>query len=200
MANVGRLVVFGCGGLIALIVLLGIVGALIGGGGEETSSNSPVEQKEEAKDEAQKEEPKEEEPTTYGLNETVTAGEATWTVTNAQRVNQLADPFGIDPPRQGTFVIVDFQFQNDGNEAKTLTQQALELEDASGRTSNPDPEDFRYIPQERNIFMQQVNPGVTQPGQVIFTVAPNASGLVLVVQDTNFFRAEQNQARVDLGL
>ncbi len=50
--------VFGCGGLIALIVLLTIVGALIGSGGNEVSTgDSPVERKEEAKD-TQEEEPK----------------------------------------------------------------------------------------------------------------------------------------------
>lgn len=199
MANIGRLVVFGCGGLIALVVFIVIVAALVGGGGSDTSTSSSGEPgKQEDKEE--KAAQKGEENTTYGLNEAVTVGDASWTVTNAQQSNQLADPFGIDPPRQGNFVIVDFQFTNQSNESKTLTQQALQLEDASERTSDPDPADFRYIPQDRNIFLEQVNPGVTQQGQVIFSVAPDASGLTLILKDTNLLRSSQNQARVDLGI
>ncbi len=111
-------------------------------------------------------------------------------------------PFRRSEPllHQGNFVIVDFQFTNEGNESKTLTQQALQLEDYSGRTSAPDPADFRYIPKDRNIFLEQVNLGVTQQGQVIFTIAPDASGLTLILKDTNLFRSSQNQARVDLGI
>lgn len=199
MANIGRLVVFGCGGLTVLVILIAVVVALAGGGGSDTSTSSSGEPgKQEDKEE--KAAKKGEESTTYGLNEAVTVGDASWTVTNAQQSNQLADPFGLDAPRQGNFVIVDFQFENGGNESKTLTQQALQLEDSSGRTSDPDPEDFRYIPQDKNIFLQQVNPGVTQPGQVIFSVAPDASGITLILKDTNLFSSSQNQARVDLGI
>ena len=97
-------------------------------------------------------------------------------------------------------MIIDFQFQNNGDESKTLHQNALELLDSSGRRSDPDPTDFRYIPQDKNIFLEQVNPGVTRPGQVIFTIAPDASDLKLILKDTNLFRSEQNQAEVDLGI
>jgi hypothetical protein len=197
LANIGRLVVFGCGGLVALVVLIVVVGALIGGSNQETAVE---ENKEQGGGEKVQEEAPQQEQASYGLNETVQVGDAAWIVTNAQKTNELADPFGVRPAKQGTFVIIDFQFQNGGNEAKTLHQQALQLVDSSGRESDPDPDDLLYVPQDRNILMQQVNPGVTQPGQVIFTIAPDASDLKLILKDTNLFRSEQNQAEVDLGL
>jgi hypothetical protein len=197
LANVGRLVVFGCGGLVALVVLIVVVGALIGGSNQETGVE---ENKEQGGGEKVQEEAPQQKQASYGLNETVQVGDAAWIVTNAQKTNELADPFGVRPAKQGTFVIIDFQFQNGGNEAKTLHQQALQLVDSSGRESDPDPDDLLYVPQDRNILMQQVNPGVTQPGQVIFTIAPDASDLKLILKDTNLFRSEQNQAEVDLGL
>lgn len=178
-----------------LVIFIAVVAALIGGGSQETAT----EDKEEQKQEKPKEKEKEKEKASYGLNEPVEVGDASWVVTNAQKTNQLADPFGVRPAKQGTFVIVDFQFTNGANESKTLHQQALQLVDSSGRKSDPDPDDLLYIPQDRNIFLQQVNPGVTEPGQVIFTIAPDASGLKLVLKDTNLFRSEQNQAEVDLG-
>jgi hypothetical protein len=189
-----KFVGIGCGGFLVLIIFIAVVAALIGGGSQETATEDKEEQKKE------KEKEKEKEKASYGLNEPVEVGDASWVVTNAQKTNQLADPFGVRPAKQGTFVIVDFQFTNGANESKTLHQQALQLVDSSGRQSDPDPDDLLYIPQDRNIFLQQVNPGVTEPGQVIFTVAPDASGLKLVLKDTNLFRSEQNQAEVDLGL
>lgn len=180
-----------------LIIVIAVLAAAFGGGGQDTATQDKEEQKEEKSKE--KEKSKEQEQASYGLNEPVEVGDASWVVTNAQKTNQLADPFGVRPPKEGTFVIVDFQFTNGGNEAKTLHQQALQLVDGSGRQSEPDTDSLMYIPQDRNIFLEQVNPGVTEAGQVIFTIAPDASDLKLVLQDTNLFRSGQNQAEVDLG-
>lgn len=66
------------------------------------------------------------------------------------------------------------RFTNIGSESKTLPQNALKLLDLDGRESDPDTDTFGYIPNERNIFLEQVNPGVTEEGEVIFSVAPGA--------------------------
>ena len=58
---------------------------------------------------------------------------------------------------------------------------------------------FGYIPNEKNIFLNQVNPGVTQPGEVIFSVSPGGYGYRLLLKDTNLFKSSTNQAYVDLG-
>ena len=60
MANIGRLVVFGCGGLLALGVLI-VVAALVGGGGdqktaEEEQKAEPVEENEPKEKAIEKEE------------------------------------------------------------------------------------------------------------------------------------------------
>ncbi len=75
--------------------------------------------------------------------------------------------------------------------------QSLTLLDGSERESRPDPDSFGYIPNERNIFLEQVNPGVAKEGTVIFTVAPDASGFRLQVGDANLF--SNQEAFVDLG-
>jgi len=134
------------------------------------------------------------------IGETVTVGDASWVVTEAYPTNQINDTYGgVLPPKQGNFIVVDFRFTNDGNETKTLHQQAVQLVDSAGRESEPDTDTFGYIPQDRNIFLEQVNPGVTENGQVIFSVAPGGSGYKLRLKDTNLFRSERNQAEVDLG-
>ncbi len=92
---------------------------------------------------------------------------------------------------------MDFTFTNNGNEAKTLTQNIIALYDSSGRKADADTDTFSYIPNEKNIFLDQVNPGVSKNGEVIFSVAPDASGYMLELSNTNFFKSDK--AYVDLG-
>jgi hypothetical protein len=54
-----------------------------------------------------------------------------------------------------------------------------------------------YIPSDKNIFLKQVNPGVAEDGEVIFSVAPGASGFQLELSNTNFL--EDDKAYVNLG-
>ena len=56
---------------------------------------------------------------------------------------------------------------------------------------------FSYIPPEQQLFLENVNPGVSKQGQAIFTVAPEASGFRLQVGDTNPFGGETGE--IDLG-
>jgi len=194
-------------GIIVLIVLFTI---FAGNRDEETATSSQqdtsVEESEESadveedapkNDARQKEESK---GTSAQIGETVTVGDASWVVTDAYPTNQIDDTYGgVLPDKQGNFVVVDFRFTNDGNETKTLHQQAVQLIDSAGRESDPDTDTFGYIPQERNIFLEQVNPGVSKNGQVIFSVAPGGSGYKLQLKDTNLLQRERNQAEVDLG-
>ncbi len=69
--------------------------------------------------------------------------------------------------------------------------------DSNDRESRPDTDTFGYIDPNRNIFLEQVNPGVTQEGTVIFTVSPDASGFTLRVGEANLFSSQK--AYVDLG-
>lgn len=169
----------GCGGLVLLTVLLaGGCAALLGssGGGSEEEA-APADQP------------------AVAVGQPVTAGDAVWTITEARQASQLTAEFA--EPEQGNFVVVNFDFTNNGSEAVTLDTASLTLVDSEGRESEADPDKFQYIPEERNIFLNNVNPGVTDQGQAIFTVAPDASGFKLQVGDTDVFSDESGF--VDLG-
>ena len=197
-------------GLIVLIVLFAIIG---GNRDEETATSSQQETSDEEPEESadkkeaasksdakEEKESKESKGSTAQIGETVTVGDASWIVTDAYPTNQINNTYGgALPAKQGDFVVVDFHFTNDGNEAKTLHQQAVQLIDSDGRESDPDTDTFGFIPREKNIFLEQVNPSVSKEGQVIFSVAPGGSGYKLRLKDTNLFRSERNQAEVDLG-
>lgn len=169
----------GCGGLLILTLLLvGGCAALIGGSGEDAEEDAaPADQP------------------AVAVGQPVTAGDAQWVVTEARQATQLTAEFA--DPEQGTFVIVNFDFTNNGSEAVTLDTASLTLIDSQGRESQADPDKFQYIPEDRNIFLNNVNPGVTDQGQAIFTVAPDASGFRLQVGDTDVFSDESGF--VDIG-
>ena len=157
------------GGCIVLPVLLvlGLFGclAVIGGSGDE-----------------------EPEPPSVVQGEPLTVGDAVWTVTQARQANQLTAEFS--EPEQGNFVIVNFDFTNNGSEPLTVDEGSLAVVDSEGRRNGADPDKFEYIPDDRFMFLENVNPGTTTKGQAIFTVAPDAAGFKLEAGDTAVFSDE----------
>ena len=120
-------------------------------------------------------------------------------MTNARYATVLRQKgFGsFGDTKQGNFVVVDFTFTNQSNEAVTLDSISLPLHDSKGRVYEADTDTFGYITAEKDIFLTQVNPGVTQEGAVIYTVAPDASGFTLHAGDLEFFGADE--AKITLG-
>ena len=99
--------------------------------------------------------------------------------------------------KRGNFVIVDFNFTNNSSEDVTLDSASLTLIDSSRNKSEVDPEYSSYVPAKKDIFLENVNPDVARPGEVIFTVASGASGFKLQVGDTIPFTDKNGY--VDLG-
>jgi hypothetical protein len=137
---------------------------------------------------------------TVAIGEPVAVGDVRWTVTNARQSDQLSQT-GVSSKlaktEQGNFVIVDFDFTNNGSEPVTLDNNSLALIDGEGRESQTRAEYFLYTPEDRRIFLERINPGVTEQGQAIFEVAPGASGFRLQAGDTKAFTDENGY--VDLG-
>lgn len=133
---------------------------------------------------------------TGAVGENLTVGDAEWLVNNAVQTDQLQSQFG-GPAAQGNFIVVDFTFTNNTGEAVTLDPATMTLIDGQDCQSEADTDSFEYIPEGRDLFLEQVNPGVTQEGQVIFTVAPDAANFQLEVGGAGFFSTDTG--RIDLG-
>jgi Domain of unknown function (DUF4352) len=135
---------------------------------------------------------------TYQVGEKAQTVDMTWLVTDAYQTQELKDVFGLGDPKHGNFVVVNFKFTNGKDEEVTLDPEShMKLEDSRGRTFSPDDETFSYIPDRKDIFLEQVNPGVTQSGMVIFTVPPGAKDFTFVADDVDFM--EDSPANIDLG-
>ncbi len=212
----GKIFRYRCGGLVALVVLVVIIGAFIGGDEEvatdsqsggsgqseqnQAGSQNQNQSGDQGSDPAAAEEDQpgnqeQNEQPVAGIGEPVQVGEVQWTVTGAESTNELTAEF--QEPKQGDFVIVNFSFTNNGTEAKTLDSESMTLIDTQGREFQADTDTFMYIDPSQDVFLEQVNPGVTRDGTVIYTTAPDASGFQLEVGDADLFSSES--ARVDLG-
>jgi Domain of unknown function (DUF4352) len=184
----GRWVLIGAGGCLVLILLVfvGFAGCLatIGGGGGQGGGGGDGEVSyEEARERA------------VTISEPVKAGDLTWTVTSVQEATELKS-FG--QRKTGNFVTVDLTVQNNGDEAITVDSESLALLDQQGRTHETDPDASFYVPSKLDLFLQQVNPGVTQQARVIFNIAPDARGLILRAGDGDPFTEENGY--VNLGI
>ncbi len=191
MANFGRFVLIGCGGLVVLVVALVVVVAALGsggGGGSQTAGSGSAEEVED--------QPGATKANAVAIGEPVKAGKVEWTVVTAREATSLKSSFG-GSKKEGNFAIVDFNFTNGNKEAVTLDSESFRLIDGKGREFEVDTDTFEYVEPDKDIFLDQVNPGVSKEGEVIFTVAPGASGFTLEAGDTDMF-ADEN-AYMDLG-
>ncbi len=179
--------IIGGGGclVLLLLVLVGFGGCAVllssgGGGGEATTQGDDYASISEQ---------------AVPIGETVEVGDVAWTVNNVQQSTELS---ALGETKQGNFVTVDLTFINNGSEPVTLDSASLALIDSQNRTHSTDPDASLYVPPDLDLFLNQVNPGVTAQGRAIFNVAPDAEGLILQAGDTAMF-SDQN-AYVDLGI
>lgn len=215
-------VLAGCGGVVVLLFLFVGCVALIAQGGGESADSTPAEERraasqekkappaeeEPVEEEAQPAEeeaspandnpPKEDKKKTYAVGEEVRVGDVSYKVKEAWKTQQLEDRYNIDPPKTGNFVVVNFQFTNNGGEPVNMSDIGMYVYDGQGRQFETDSDTFGYIPEDKDILLlERINPGMSQDAQIIYSVPPDASGLELEVS-SGFWQTET--ARINLGI
>jgi hypothetical protein len=193
----------GCLGLIGVLVFFVVlIEALPGGGGGGGGSggagaggNEPAQNQDQGQQQGQQEQqpgPQSE----YTVGQTATVGNVEWTVTDAFVTELLRSGFGTQ--KRGRFVVVDFTFTNNRPEEVTLDPELhMILRDAQGREFGTDFDAWEFVPTDLNIFLEPVNPGLSQDGRVIYEVPPDAKGFTLTLDDVEF--AEDESAVFDLS-
>lgn len=180
MRSLGKGILFGCGTLLALGIVVGVIIAVIlsAGGGEEeasgpgTSRQNPI-----------------------PVGETAEIGGVSWTVTDARTTTELSSEFET---LEGNFVVVDVSFMNNSDEVATLDSGSLAIVDSEGNTNEASTDASLIVDPDMDTFLSEVNPGVTQDATVAFEVAPNAEGLVLRANDAQ--PLSENYVFMGLGL
>ena len=170
----------------ASIALLVVIAAFVSGcGGEQADEQDGTQQKTEST-----------EKTTASIGEPLTVGSVQWTVTDVHQLDKLFTPSGSEP---GNFISVDVDFTNNTNQDITLATPFLALVDSEGDEFQPDIDDnFMGVEPSKNMFADQVEPGTTKEGTIVFSVDPGTSGFKLRVGEARF--ASNKTGYIDLGI
>lgn len=165
----------GCGSLVALFVVIGIIGAIAGGGGEGeqvSSGGSGSGGDSQASSDGQNSsgdgqggEPQ------ATIGDQVEDGNFAFTVTGIEQTQTLGQGV-MATEAQGKYVIVNLQVENVGNEASTFNAGSSQVAfDSQGREYQTSEDAMMSGDSaDESSFLQQINPGSSVNGRLVYDV------------------------------
>jgi hypothetical protein len=167
-------------GAAGMVLLAVVVTVVLGGCGQQEASNTTPEDQ----GGAGHTEETTTGQTTASMGDTVSVGSVQWSATGTEQHNELPSPNGMD---QGNFIIVDLTFVNHTNQDITLATPFFVLRDSQGREFEPDIDaNLNDLYPEEQMFSDQIAPGSTKEGKIVFNVESDSSGFTLQVGEARF--------------
>lgn len=194
MRKIGKILLW----VLGIILILGVIGAMLGEDTEnqqaepassiqteevetETDSESATEQEVEATEEDGEEGNNE----VYGIGDYVEVGKLAYTVHSVETTNILeSDNQFIDPATtDGQFVIVEIEAFNNDSETRMVDSSMFKLIDDQGREFNTstDTDVMMVLDESLNLFLQDINPGISKTGKLVFELPNDVSSYELQV-------------------
>lgn len=180
----------------ALIIIVGIVVInAMTGGDEETATETTSNETKAEETTTTTEEPKEDAVKTAKIGETATIANVGFTVKDVEETQAISQEYGEDITTDGKFVIAEVAIKNDKKEALTIDSSFFKIKTGEGVEYEPTTSGEVMVAMSMNgeddFFLQQVNPGLSKTGKVVFEVPADVdlSKTVLHAQ-TGFFGTE----------
>lgn len=105
-----------------------------------------------------------------GLNEAVDAGDLQYTVTKVQPgVSKVGDQYLNQEP-QGQYVLVSVSVKNTGKSSTTFDSSLVKLYDKDATQYSTDTTAEIYANKQSSTFLEQINPGNTVKGVLVFDI------------------------------
>jgi hypothetical protein len=123
---------------------------------------------------------------TAGLNTAVRDGKFEFTVSGVDCSKTELGTAPISTTAQGVFCIVSLHVSNVGNEAQTFDASGQTAYDAQGRKFSPNPGDAIYLGDNANSFLEQLNPGSSVDGQLVYDVPTGTQLTQIELHDSMF--------------
>ncbi|HJA37867.1 MAG TPA: DUF4352 domain-containing protein [Candidatus Brevibacterium intestinigallinarum] len=119
----------------------------------------------------------------FGLGDAVATGDWEITVSDVQSgVSQVGDEF-LGSTAQGQYILVDIAVKNTGSSPSYFFEDDVKLLDDAGNTYATDSEASLYTTESGDVFLlEEINPGNTASGVIVFDVPADASPNVLEFQ------------------
>ncbi|OLT24081.1 hypothetical protein BJF79_13905 [Actinomadura sp. CNU-125] len=181
-------------GGVAVLFLMGACGAIISTASDPAATSSEAGTGAEAAagegggdGKSEKEaKPEKKEKVTNGIGREYRDGKFAFTVTKVQKgVERVGNEYaGSDA--QGQFVLVHITVENIGDEARMFDGTNQTLVDTEGREFEADTEAAIWSNEETKSFLEQINPGNSVKGVVIFDVPKNVKLKAIELHDSMF--------------
>ncbi len=173
--------------ILAGIVLISIMAQM--GGGDSTSSDSPTSGGNAA---AAPEAPA---AVAAGIGTAVSDGKFQFTVTGVDCSRNTLGSGPVSTTAQGVFCIVSLNVSNIGNEAQIFDASSQTAYDAQGRKFSANSGAAIYLGDNSNSFLEQLNPGSSVDGQLVYDVPVGTQLTEIELHDSMF----SNGAKVALS-
>jgi hypothetical protein len=173
-ANKGGLVVAGM-----CVFFLGVA-ACTGAGVEDSApASAPVKQEQKAEKPVEK---------VYGIGDALKVGDVTFKVNEMKSVKQVGDEF-LNKQTDQQFLMMNVSVSNGGKDTVTTDSSFFKLKKGE-TTYEADSEASIYANNADEFFYEDVNPGITSTGWVVFEVPADQKEFKMNVQ-TGAFGTEQ---------
>lgn len=174
----------------ALVVLVVVVSVATQGGGTPADEARPAAQPaatnaSQPADEPAQAQPTAEEPAAASVGSPVRDGKFEFTVTQVETGVTHVGNDVIGQDAQGQFVLLHLTVANIGTEAQYFDGSSQKLYDSAGRAFSADTAAAIYL-DESNSFLNQINPGITVQGIVVFDVPADAVLTTAELHDSAF--------------
>lgn len=163
------------------LIVIGIIAGIAGGGEDttqpetDTASNTSKSSTTTSSSPTKKEAPKK-------LSNTGVSSDVTLTVKGIETKEEVGNEY-TKQKAQGVYKVVSLSVTNGQKDAITLDANSFKLVDDKGRefTYSSDGQIAQDIGNGGNVdfFLKQLNPGLTQEGNIVFDVPADAQGLTL---------------------
>ena len=147
----------------------------------------------------------EETETTHQIGDTFTVGEGDraieYTVNGATTYEAIGGEFSQEEP-DGIFLVVQLELTNQADESFSISSSAFSVRDSEGRTFDPDTGAGVYLSTDDRIegeaiSFDQLNPGLSKSGVLVFDVPPGES-VGLLIEPSGIFDSSESHF-VELG-
>ncbi|MBA2176039.1 DUF4352 domain-containing protein [Halobacillus locisalis] len=192
----------GCMTAIVAVIALGIIISLVSGGGDDTASTSTSTEDTTASEQTNSESEAETEEAVENakIGEAATIDDIAFTVNEARSTQEIDDPDGnefIEPvTTTEQFIVIDASIKNGKQEAITMDSNFFRLLTDDGTTYEPknDGDLIMVVPTEKMLFLEEINPGLTREGLVVFEVPAGVAMESLTLEvDAGFFGTKSVQ-------
>jgi hypothetical protein len=126
---------------------------------------------------------------TASIEEPVTTGDVSWTITDANKVHEVSKYTFPPATEPGDFVTLTFEVENVSEEPVTLAEEEITLVDSEGRVYRAEPDiNDAFVEHEKNVLFGEaslLHPGQKKEGKANFQVLPEASGFRAHLGDTD---------------